>query len=135
MTQSKQGFSQALQSIRARLVQAPSLDAQAVSPATMSAAIARLAPRAVVEDRHARESRFAPLDGEGDVRVGDRWLTDKSGLPVFVPRWTSHQTCNTEIDRPSLPPAITDFGFALVVLGDCDRHTRLAEGGADAKAS
>lgn len=106
-------------------------DAQTLDPRTVC-----IAPGKNNElHRHAHESLFVILKGEGEVRVGDRWLPVRSGSVAFVPRWAFHQTRNTSASEPLLLLAITDFGFTSAVLGDYDRRTRLADGGADAKAS
>ena len=106
-------------------------DAQTLDPR-----IVRIAPGKNNElHRHAHESLFAILEGEGAVRVGDRWLPVRSGSIAFVPRWAFHQTRNTSASQPLVLLAITDFGFTSAVLGDYDRRTRLADGGVDAQAS
>jgi mannose-6-phosphate isomerase-like protein (cupin superfamily) len=72
------------------------------------------------------------LQGEGEVRVGDAWLTIRTGSVAFVPRWIFHQSRNTSETTELVILAMTDFGFTSAVLGDDDRRTRLAQGGDDA---
>lgn len=81
--------------------------------------------------KHAHETVFVILSGEGAVRVGDQWSPLTSGDIAFVPRWALHQTRNLSATEPLVMVAITDFGFTSAVLGDYDRRTRLAQGGAD----
>jgi mannose-6-phosphate isomerase-like protein (cupin superfamily) len=83
--------------------------------------------------RHAHESLFVVLAGEGEVRVGDRWSPVRTGDVAFVPRWIFHQTRNTSADTELVILAITDFGLTSAVLGDYDTRTRLSGAGADAK--
>lgn len=84
--------------------------------------------------RHAHESLFVVLAGEGEVRVGERWSPVRTGDVAFVPRWIFHQTRNTSADAELVILAITDFGLTSAVLGDYDKRTRLANGGDDSKA-
>ena len=83
--------------------------------------------------RHAHESLFVVLAGEGEVRVGERWSPVRTGDVAFVPRWIFHQTRNTSADTELVILAITDFGLTSAVLGDYDKRTRLAERGADSE--
>jgi gentisate 1,2-dioxygenase len=100
---------------------------------TLDPRIVRIAPGRVNErHRHAHESLFVVLSGVGEVLVGDRWSPIGAGDLAFVPRWLFHQTRNTSISEELLVLAITDFGFATAILGDCDRRQRLAAGGDDA---
>ncbi|HEX4513731.1 MAG TPA: cupin domain-containing protein [Polyangiaceae bacterium] len=68
--------------------------------------------------RHAHESLFVILRGEGEVMVGDHWQRVKEGDVAFVPRWIFHQTRNTHATEELVVLAITDFGFTSAVLGD-----------------
>ena len=81
--------------------------------------------------KHAHESLFVVLVGEGEVRVGDGTFPVKAGEVAYVPRWIFHQTRNTSATEELVVLAITDFGFTAGVLGDYDKRTRLSEGGAD----
>jgi len=82
--------------------------------------------------RHAHESLFVVLAGAGEVRIGEAWRPVQTGDVAFVPRWILHQTRNPSPDTALVILAITDFGLTSAVLGDDDRRTRLAAGGADA---
>ncbi len=81
--------------------------------------------------KHAHESLFTVLRGEGEVRIGDVWSPVKAGSVAFVPRWIFHQTRNTSATEELVILAVTDFGFTSAVLGDYDKRTRLAQGGPD----
>lgn len=99
---------------------------------TMDPRVLRIAPGKNNEyHRHAHESLFVILQGEGEVRVGDAWSPVKAGGVAFVPRWIFHQTRNTSATEELVILAITDFGFTSAVLGDYDKRTRLAQGGPD----
>jgi mannose-6-phosphate isomerase-like protein (cupin superfamily) len=102
---------------------------------TMDPRVLRIAPGKNNElHKHAHESLFVVLRGEGEVRVGERWSPVKTGEVAFVPRWIFHQTRNTSTTDELVILAITDFGFTSAVLGDYDRRTRLAQGGPDSSA-
>jgi mannose-6-phosphate isomerase-like protein (cupin superfamily) len=98
---------------------------------TMDPRIVRIPPGRNNElHRHAHESIFVILAGQGEVLIGDTRIAVKQGEVAFVPRWLFHQTSNTgDVDLVVL--AITDFGFTSAVLGDYDRRTRLSENGED----
>ncbi len=100
----------------------------------MDPRLVRIAPGMNNEfHKHAHESLFVILDGEGEVRVGDRWTPVKKGDVAFVPRWIFHQTRNTSTECELLVLAITDFGFTSALLGDYDKRTRLSVAGSDVK--
>ncbi|MEL6341626.1 MAG: cupin domain-containing protein [Myxococcota bacterium] len=100
---------------------------------TMDPRIVRIAPGSNNErHKHAHESLFVILEGEGEVLIGKRWSPVRRGDVAFVPRWIMHQTRNTSDASPLVLLAITDFGFTSAVLGDYDRRTRLARSGEDA---
>jgi mannose-6-phosphate isomerase-like protein (cupin superfamily) len=102
---------------------------------TMDPRVVRIAPSKNNENhKHAHESLFVILEGEGEVRVGDAWSPVKAGEVAYVPRQVFHQTRNTSADQELVILAITDFGFTSAVLGDYDKRTRLAEGGSDVTA-
>jgi quercetin dioxygenase-like cupin family protein len=82
--------------------------------------------------KHAHESLFFVLEGQGEVLVGEEWSPVKAGDLAFVPRWIMHQTRNTSTTDSLRLLAITDFGFTSAVLGDYDRRTRLSHSGQDA---
>ena len=98
---------------------------------TMDPRLVRIPPgRNNERHRHAHESIFVILEGQGEVLIGDKRIPVRKGDVAFVTRWLFHQTSNTgEVDLVVL--AITDFGFTSAVLGDYDRRTRLSEGGED----
>jgi oxalate decarboxylase/phosphoglucose isomerase-like protein (cupin superfamily) len=81
--------------------------------------------------RHAHESLFVVLEGEGEVLIGKRWTPVRAGGIAFVPRSIFHQTRNVSATEDLVVLAITDFGFTSAVLGDYDKRTRVAEGGGD----
>lgn len=102
---------------------------------TMDPRVLRIAPGTSNEyHKHAHESLFVILQGEGEVRVGDAWSPVKAGGVAFVPRWIFHQTRNASATEELVILAITDFGFTSAVLGDYDKRTRLAQGGPDVTA-
>lgn len=79
--------------------------------------------------RHAHESLFVVLAGEGVVRVGDHERAVFVGDLAFVPRWILHQTTNTSATEALVLLAVTDFGFTRAVLGDYTRKTRRKRAG------
>ena len=83
--------------------------------------------------KHAHETLFVILSGEGEVRVGESARPVKAGDVAFVPRWIFHQTRNLSHDSELVILAVTDFGFTSALLGDYDQRTRLAADGADVK--
>jgi len=100
---------------------------------TMDPRVLHIAPGKNNElHRHAHESLFVVLRGEGEVRVGEQWSPLRAGSVAFVPRWIFHQTRNTSPHEELVLLAVTDFGFTSALLGDYDKRTRLASGGADA---
>jgi uncharacterized RmlC-like cupin family protein len=102
---------------------------------TLDPRILRIAPGRRNElHRHAHETLFVLLSGEGEVRLGDHVRPMRAGDLAFVPRWLFHQSTNTSETTPLVLLAITDFGFTSAVLGDYDRRTRLAAGGDDSAA-
>ena len=82
--------------------------------------------------KHAHESLFVILEGEGEVRLGNEWRAVHKGDCAFVPRWIFHQTRNTSATEDLVLLAVTDFGFTSAVLGDYDKRTRLSEAGEQA---
>lgn len=100
----------------------------------MDPRVLRIAPGRNNElHKHAHESIFVVLEGEGSVRIGDAWVSVKKGSVAFVPRWIFHQSRNTSTTNELVILAITDFGFTSALLGDYDQRTRLAQDGADSK--
>jgi quercetin dioxygenase-like cupin family protein len=99
----------------------------------MDPRIVRIAPGKHSErHRHAHESLFVVLEGQGHLLLGDDWLDLRKGDLAFVPRWIFHQTRNTSTDADLVVLAVTDFGLTSATLGDYDRRTRLREAGEDA---
>lgn len=99
---------------------------------TMDPRLVRIAPGKQNEHhRHAHESLFVVVSGQGEVKVGEHWTAVGAGDVAFVPRWIFHQTRNTSTTEELVVLAITDFGFTSAVLGDYDRRTRLADHGSD----
>lgn len=92
--------------------------------------IVTIAPNSKNElHRHAHESIFVILSGNGKVRIGSTEYSVKKGQIAFVPRWQVHQTSNTSSESPLVILAIADFGFTSTILGNYDKRTRLAENG------
>lgn len=101
----------------------------------MDARLVRIAPLASNEKhRHAHESIFVVLSGQGDLQIGHDRIPLRPGSVACVPRWLIHQSHNTAADEPLTLLAITDFGLTSAVLGDYDASTRLRRGGSDAFA-
>ncbi len=99
---------------------------------TLDPRVIQIAPGSRNElHKHAHESLFVVLEGQGEVLVGEEWTPVKTGDLAFVPRWVMHQTRNISPNRAMRVLAITDFGFTSAVLGDYDRRTRLAHSGGD----
>ena len=97
---------------------------------TMDPRLVRIAPGHRNElHRHAHESLFVVLKGEGEVRIGEHWQRLSEGQVAFVPRWIFHQTRNLSEEHELVMLAITDYGFTSAALGDYDKRTRMAEGG------
>ena len=82
--------------------------------------------------RHAHESVFVLLAGQGEIIINKHVITLEEHSIAYVPRWVVHQTRNTSTENPLLLLAITDFGLTSTVLGDYDVKTRLKAGGDDA---
>jgi mannose-6-phosphate isomerase-like protein (cupin superfamily) len=84
------------------------------------------------QHRHAHESVFVLLSGQGEIIINKHVITLEERSVAYVPRWVVHQTRNTSTESPLLLLAITDFGLTSSVLGDYDVKTRLKAGGDDA---
>jgi quercetin dioxygenase-like cupin family protein len=98
--------------------------------------LVRIAPGCRNEShRHAHESIFVVLAGEGELRIGAETVPLKAGDVACVPRWLVHQSRNSSSSKELQLLAITDFGLTSGVLGDYDQRTRLKGGGADALVS
>lgn len=88
--------------------------------------IVKIAPGKCNElHRHAHESVFVILSGQGQLAIGKKTVRVGKGDIAFVPRWVLHQTRNLDETEPLTMLAITDFGFTSAILGDYDRTTRL----------
>ena len=85
--------------------------------------------------KHAHESLFVVLSGQGRVLVDGRAHVVAMGDVLFVPRWVFHQTINTSPDAELVLLAVTDFGLTSSVLGDYDQKTRLRAGGGDVRGA
>jgi gentisate 1,2-dioxygenase len=92
---------------------------------TMDPRLLRIPPKRNNErHRHAHESLFVVLEGEGNVLIGEARVPLKKGDVAFVPRWLFHQTTNTgDVDLVII--AITDFGFTFAVMGEDAHQARL----------
>ena len=82
--------------------------------------------------RHAHESIFVMLSGQGEIFIDDHAVPLELGCVAYVPRWVVHQSRNSSSEAPLVLLAITDFGLTSAVLGDYDAKTRLKVGGIDA---
>jgi mannose-6-phosphate isomerase-like protein (cupin superfamily) len=92
---------------------------------TMDPRLLRIPPgRNNERHRHAHESLFVVLEGEGNVLIGETRVPLKKGDVAFVPRWLFHQTTNTG-DTDLVVVAITDFGFTYAVMGEDAHQARL----------
>lgn len=79
-------------------------DAQTLDPR-----IVRIAPGKYNNlHRHAHETLFCLVQGEGEILIGDAWVPVKTGQSVFAPRWVMHQTHNTGTNE-LIMYAITDY--------------------------
>jgi uncharacterized RmlC-like cupin family protein len=98
----------------------------------MDPRLVRIAPGSRNEKhRHAHESIFVVLSGQGEIQIGSGRTPLEAGHVAYVPRWVVHQSHNLCSREPLLLLAITDFGLTSAVLGDYDASTRLRRGGAN----
>src|SRR5262245_26636717 len=75
--------------------------------------------------RHAHETIFYIMAGEGTVVVDDILVEVKPGDVVFVPRWAMHQSQNRS-DNEMVILAVTDFGLTgRAYIGDYNRTARM----------
>jgi mannose-6-phosphate isomerase-like protein (cupin superfamily) len=103
---------------------------------SMDPRVVRIAPGCNNElHKHAHESLFVILAGEGEVVIGETRTVVRQGDVAFVPRWIMHQTINASATQWLVVLAVTDFGLTSTVLGDYDRRTRLRHHGRDAAAN
>ncbi|MEN9866807.1 MAG: hypothetical protein RL748_2397 [Pseudomonadota bacterium] len=76
---------------------------------TLDPRIVRIAPGKYNNlHRHAHETLFCLLQGEGEILIGTDWVPFKAGEAVFAPRWAMHQTHNTGTSELVMY-AITDY--------------------------
>ena len=73
--------------------------------------------------RHAHESIFYVLSGEGVVHVGDKEITVKPGDLAYVPRWYDHYTANTGNALLKIL-ALTDYGLTRCFANNTERSYR-----------
>ena len=85
---------------------------------TLDPRIVRIAPGKFNNlHRHAHETLFCLLQGEGEILIGTDWVPFKAGEAVFAPRWAMHQTHNTGTEELVMY-AITDYYLSnLVFIG------------------
>ena len=75
--------------------------------------------------RHAHETVFYIMAGEGKVLVDDNVIEVKPGDVVFVPRWAMHQSQNSG-DTEMVILAVTDFGLTgKAFVGDYHQTARM----------
>lgn len=75
--------------------------------------------------RHAHETIFYIMAGEGKVVVDGRAVEVKAGDVVFVPRWAMHQSQNSG-NTEMVILAVTDFGLTgKAYVGDYNRTARM----------
>jgi mannose-6-phosphate isomerase-like protein (cupin superfamily) len=76
---------------------------------TLDPRIVRIAPGKYNNlHKHAHETLFCLLQGEGEILIGEQWLPFQAGDAVFAPRWAMHQTHNTGSGE-LIMYAITDY--------------------------
>jgi mannose-6-phosphate isomerase-like protein (cupin superfamily) len=92
---------------------------------TLDPRIVRIAPGKYNNlHRHAHETLFCLLQGEGEVLVGTNWVPVKAGEAVFAPRWAMHQTRNTGATELVMY-AITDYYLSNQVFIGANSTTLL----------
>jgi mannose-6-phosphate isomerase-like protein (cupin superfamily)/pyrroloquinoline quinone (PQQ) biosynthesis protein C len=75
--------------------------------------------------RHAHETVFYIIAGEGKVIVDNSEIEVKSGDVVFVPRWAMHQSQNSG-NTEMVILAVTDFGLTgKAYVGDYHKTARM----------
>ncbi len=75
--------------------------------------------------RHAHETIFYIMAGEGSVVIDNNPVAVQPGDVVFVPRWAMHQSQNTG-DTEMVILAVTDFGLtSKAYIGDYLKTARL----------
>jgi len=75
--------------------------------------------------RHAHETIFYIMSGEGRILVDNSVVEVKAGDVVFVPRWAMHQSQNSG-NTEMVILAVTDFGLTgKAYVGDYNRTARM----------
>ncbi len=75
--------------------------------------------------KHAHETVFYVLKGEGKIQINESEVDMKAGDVVFVPRWAVHQTFNTAAEELHIL-AVSDMGLTdRAYLGDPQKANRL----------
>jgi mannose-6-phosphate isomerase-like protein (cupin superfamily) len=75
--------------------------------------------------KHAHETIFVFLQGEGHVLIDNTTVPVKSGTFVFIPRWSMHQTINNGKEILVFL-AVTDYGLtAKSFIGNYNKTARL----------
>src|SRR5215510_3198920 len=75
--------------------------------------------------RHAHETIFYIMSGEGRILVDNSVVEVKAGDVVFVPRWAMHQSQNSG-NTEMVILAVTDFGLTgKAYVGDYNRSARM----------
>jgi len=87
------------------------VERSSLRPEVIDPRILTVAPKSRNEShRHAHESFFYILSGEGRTFIGSKVVDLTPGAMVYVPRWVDHHSENTG-DTPLKVLAITDFGL------------------------
>jgi len=73
--------------------------------------------------RHAHETFFYILSGQGEVLVEEKVIKVSAGEGVFVPRWADHQTKNTG-PSPLVFLGVTDFNLTKKFPGNTEHSAR-----------
>jgi pyrroloquinoline quinone (PQQ) biosynthesis protein C/mannose-6-phosphate isomerase-like protein (cupin superfamily) len=85
--------------------------------------------------RHAHETVFYIMTGEGRVVIDHRTVAVKAGDIVFVPRWAMHQSQNSS-DAEMVVLAVTDFGLTgKAYMGDYHKTARMKQSVAETERS
>jgi pyrroloquinoline quinone (PQQ) biosynthesis protein C/mannose-6-phosphate isomerase-like protein (cupin superfamily) len=75
--------------------------------------------------RHAHETIFYIMSGEGRIVVDSVSIAVQTGSVVLVPRWAVHQSQNTG-DTEMVILAVTDFGLTgKAYVGDYNKNARM----------
>jgi gentisate 1,2-dioxygenase len=75
--------------------------------------------------RHAHETIFYVMAGEGRILIDDHAVEVRAGDVVFVPRWSMHQSQNHGLTEMVIL-AVTDFGLTgKAYVGDYNKTARM----------